>query len=329
MNIEMQPGSRPVSLLAQESVLPVMWRWRCEGVRAALVTLVGIDGSAPRPLGAQMVVAEDGRYFGYASGGCLERSIAIEALDVIRGGQNRLVRYGRGSKYIDVRLPCDSGLNFQFDCTMSSELLGASVLHIAARRRFALDTDLASGVSNITILNDEERAESVRCGNRFRRVYFPHPRLLLLGSGSAVPGLAALARATGLDTEVWTPDESTRDQVRDVGLNVISESELPDSVVDRLDSASAVVLAFHEHDVEPELLRRLLKRDCFYIGALGSRGAHRARLRALMDLGVKEGDTVRIRAPVGTIRNAKSKATLAVGILAELMAAAKEHHLIC
>lgn len=328
MSIEVQTSGRPVSLLAQESVLPVMWKWRCEGVRTALVTLVGIEGSSPRPLGAQMVVAEDGRYFGYLSGGCLERSIAVEAQDVIRSGENRLVRYGRGSKYIDVRLPCDSGLEFQFDCTISSELLGVSALHISARRRFALDMDIASGTSRIAILGDSEPAESVRDGDRFRRAYLPPPRLLLLGSGPALSGLAALARATGLDTEVWTPDENTRNQVRDAGLDAIADSELPERIVDRLDSASAVVLVFHEHDIEPTLLSRLLKRDCFYIGALGSRAAHNARLRALIDLGLDEADTARIRAPVGTIQGAKSKATLAVGILAELMAAAKERHLV-
>jgi xanthine dehydrogenase accessory factor len=328
MSIEVQASSWPASLLGQDSVLPVMWKWRCDGLRTALVTLVTIDGSSPRPLGAQMVVAEDGRYFGYLSGGCLERAIAIEAGEVIRAGQNRIVRYGRGSKYIDFRLPCDSGLEFHVDCTMSSQLLGATVLHINTRRRFALETDMASDTRKITLLDDGTREESVRDGDHFRRVYLPQPRLLLLGSGPALSGLAVLARATGLDTEVWSPDDSTRSQVREVGVASVPEWELPERLVDRLDSASAVVLVFHEHDIEPALLTRLLKRDCFYIGALGSRAAHRSRVRALIDLGLSEADTARIRAPVGTIQGAKSKATLAVGILAELMAAAKEHQLV-
>jgi len=328
MSIEVQALNRPVSLLAQESVLPVMWQWRCEGVRTALVTLVGIEGSAPRPLGAQMVVAEDGRYFGYLSGGCIEQSIVIEAQDVIRAGRNRMVRYGRGSKYIDVRLPCDSGLEFHFDCMMSSALIGAGVRHIGARQRFALDTDMASGASAITLLKDGERAESTRVGDRFRRVYLPQPRLLLLGSGPILSGLASLARAVGIETEVWTPDESTRRQVRDAGFDAIAERGLPVGAIDRLDWASAVVLAFHDHDAEPALLARLLARDCFYIGALGSRAAHQARLQALVGLGSKEEDAARIRAPVGSIQGAKSKATLAIGILAEVMAAAKERQLV-
>lgn len=328
VNIEVPAPSRTVSLLAHDSVLPIMWKWRCEGARTALVTLVGIDGTSPRPLGAQMVVAEDGRHFGYLSGGCLERAIVIEAQDVIRCGANRLVRYGRGSKYIDVRLPCDSGLEFQFDCTLGPDVLGTSVLHLSARQRFAMDADLESGACKITMLRGDEVPECTREGNRFRRVYLPQPRLLLLGSGPVLSGLAALAQATGLETDVWAPDESTRSQVRAAGIETISGADLPERAVERLDSASAAVLVFHEHDAEPTLLARLLQRDCFYIGALGSRSAHKARLRALSDLGWSELDTARIRAPVGAIQGAKSKATLAVGILAELLAAAKERRLV-
>lgn len=328
VSIEVQASSRTASLLAQDSVLPIMWKWRCDGARTALVTLVGIDGTSPRPLGAQMVVAEDGRHFGYLSGGCLERAIVVEAQDVIRSGKNRLVRYGRGSRYIDVRLPCDSGLEFQFDCTMSAELLGTSVLHLSARQRFAVDADIEHGAREIAMLRSNERHECTREGNRFRRVYLPQPRVLLLGSGPVLSGLAALAHATGLETDVWTPDESTRSQVRAAGLEPLSGADLPERALDRLDAASAAVLVFHEHDAEPALLARLLQRDCFYIGALGSRSAHKARLRALFDLGWTEPDTSRIRAPVGAIQGAKSKATLAVGILAELLAAAKERGLV-
>ena len=42
------------------------------GKGAVLVTLVEIRGGAARPLGAQMVVREDGRYCGFVSGGCVE-----------------------------------------------------------------------------------------------------------------------------------------------------------------------------------------------------------------------------------------------------------------
>ena len=47
------------------------------GKGAVLVTLVEIRGGAARPLGAQMVVREDGRYCGFVSGGCVEAAAAF------------------------------------------------------------------------------------------------------------------------------------------------------------------------------------------------------------------------------------------------------------
>lgn len=78
--------------------------------RCALVTLVSIEGSSPRPLGAQMAVSETGDWVGYLSGGCIERTVVTEALDALALGRNRRVRYGKGSPYIDINLPCGSAI---------------------------------------------------------------------------------------------------------------------------------------------------------------------------------------------------------------------------
>ena len=82
-----------------------------KGERCALVTLVGVNGNAPRAEGAQMAVCESGRWAGYISGGCLEQAIALEAVDAIKAGKPKLLRYGKGSPYLDIRLPCGSGLD--------------------------------------------------------------------------------------------------------------------------------------------------------------------------------------------------------------------------
>lgn len=317
------------SLLAEDDVLPRMWQWHREGLRTALVTLVGIEGAAPRPLGAQMVVAEDGRYCGYLSGGCLEKAVALEACDVIAAGQNRLVRFGRGSRYIDVRLPCGSGLDLYFDCSLGGELLQLIADYEAARRRFMLTTRLTSGTSTVHLWQGGVDAPvSGRDGDAFSRVFFPRPRLLLLGSGPAVAALAMLATSTGLETEIWSPDETTRTELRNAGLRCGVEPKLSDAAIDRVDASTAVVLVFHEHDIEPAILARLLRRDAFYVGVLGNRAVHRQRLEALAELGFAAEELARIRAPVGSIAGAKSKATLAIGILAELMAEAKACHLV-
>lgn len=64
-----------------------------EGRRAALATVVGVEGSAYRHEGARMLVFEDGKLLGAISGGCLEADVREAALESIRSGQARLLRY--------------------------------------------------------------------------------------------------------------------------------------------------------------------------------------------------------------------------------------------
>ena len=318
----------PRGLLADEDVLADLWTWNHHGLRTALVTLVGIEGAAPRPLGAQMAVAEDGRYVGYVSGGCLEQAIVLEAQDVIRRGRNRLVRYGKGSPYFDIRLPCGSGLDMYFDCSLSPELMGVMAVQRAARKGFVLKSTLTGLASEICTLRKGDSHLSTRNGDTFARVFLPRMRLLLLGSGPALPALATLAGAVGIETEIWSPDETTRRMIFEAGLAASGAARLGESAIDRLDSSSAVVLVFHEHDIEPRIIEKVLRRDCFYIGVLGNRAVHQQRLQALAALGVDAADLARLRAPVGAIHGAKTKATLAVGILAELLGEAKIRNLV-
>ena len=81
----------------RDNVLPDLAAWSGRGERCALVTLVGVDGNAPRAEGAQMAVSESGEWAGYISGGCLEQAIALEAQQAIKAGKPRLLRYGKGS----------------------------------------------------------------------------------------------------------------------------------------------------------------------------------------------------------------------------------------
>jgi xanthine/CO dehydrogenase XdhC/CoxF family maturation factor len=68
--------------------------WRRAGRKVALATVVETWGSAPRPVGSHLVVAEDGDFLGSVSGGCVEGAVIAEAADVIADGQPRLIEFG-------------------------------------------------------------------------------------------------------------------------------------------------------------------------------------------------------------------------------------------
>lgn len=329
MNYAAAPSHfRSPGLLADDDVLPVFCRWRQDGLRAALVSLVSIDGGSPRPIGAQMAVCEDGRYAGYLSGGCLEQAIVLEAQALLTSGESKLVRYGKGSPYFDVKLPCGSGIDLFFDCAISEDVAGEMLRLRESRQTFGLNAALAGPERSVVTGAHALEAGTRRDGQHFTRVYQPEPRLVLFGAGPAVGALAAMAQAAGLGLDIWAGDDATRSSLSQHGIASAETPAPPDAVFAAIDASTAVVVAFHEHDREPALIERILQSPCFYIGVLGSMTVHKRRLEFLQALGVAPDKLARIRAPIGSIAQAKGKATLAIGALAEILAEAKARGLV-
>jgi xanthine dehydrogenase accessory factor len=327
MTARIQSSSQPAGLLSSEDVLPHVQHWQSLGLRVALVTLVGVEGGAPRHAGAQMAVAEDGRFAGYLSGGCLESAVVVEAQKIISDGCNMLVRYGRGSPYFDIKLPCGSGLDLYFDQALDPALVANMMALRARRQAFSMRTILPTGQSTVEVQPFAIPARlSSRDGDAFTRVFTPAVRLAVLGNGPAVLGIAALAAAAGIELTVSTSDEATGAGLTAAGIAVLADTD--GSVLEEFDAATAAVLVFHDHAQEPQILRHLLVSNCFYIGALGSHAVHRQRLDALTALGAGPSDLVRIRAPMGSIANAKSTATLAISVLGDIFAEAKGLNLV-
>jgi xanthine dehydrogenase accessory factor len=317
---------RSRSLLADEDVLGDLIAWRAQGLRTALVTLVAIDGNTPRPLGAQMAVAEDQSFSGYLSGGCIEQAIALEACQAIAAGENRLVRYGKGSAYFDVQLPCGSGLDLYFDQGLTADVVDRIAERRAARRPFTLVTDLVRGESRI-----EENVRETTCvliGDAFHRPHLPPVRVLLAGGGPALIAVAALFRVAGLEMHIITPDDAVRAELSARGIEAHGLADVGAIEDDFGDPWTAAVVAFHEHAWEAPVLARILTRPYFYVGVMGRRRAHETRLAQLREMGVRDEDIARLKSPIGMIGGAKSRVTLAAGILADVLTAAKAAGLV-
>ncbi len=81
-----------------------------QGYDIVLVIITAITGSSPRQIGAPMIVSSNGDYAGYVSSGCIDGDIAMQALEALEHGDICYVRYGDGSPYMDIHLPCGGGL---------------------------------------------------------------------------------------------------------------------------------------------------------------------------------------------------------------------------
>jgi len=298
-----------------ENVLPQLHKWALSGRRVCLATLVYADGSAPRPRGSQMAVADDGSWYGYLSGGCAEAAIAAEACTAIKEGRSRAVRYGVGSPYLDIQLPCGAGIDIWFDQSIDARITEQLLNRIDARCVTGIETSTlpAAVMSRVIDMNANSIAESC-----FRRWYFPQRRLYVIGAGPGVAALSALASAADYSVSVLSPDRQTLESLSHQSVNV--ELLQSQSQIDALacDPWTAVVLFFHEHEKETAILKFFLGTDVYYVGALGSRRTHAVRLELLRSNSVTEEDCERIHGPVGLDIDAQTPAEIAISVLAEL-----------
>ena len=246
-----------------------------------LCTIVGIEGSFSRRLGAQLAVHPDGAITGSLADGCLEKQLASE----IAAAPGPVVkRFGAGSELIDFRLPCGSGLDVLIDP--------------------APDYGECRGV--VAMLEDRTQARLRLPGGRHMAVreYIPALRLQLFGEGPELEALVALAGAAGVEAMAHGKDALSLGR-RPAGLSA--------------DPWTAVVLLFHDHEWEQPILEWALETPAFHIGAQGGFEARRSRIERLAERGVPPEQLARIRSPIGVIAHSREPGVLALSVLAEIV----------
>ena len=301
-----------------ENVLPLLREWLQQGQRVCLLTLYNTQNASPRPLGSQMAVAENGEWFGYLSGGCAEPAMASEAVAVINAGENRCVRYGLDSPYPDIQLPCGGGIDVLFDQSITLDMVDDLLSQIAQRSIIGLQFNPHANTPSRVLRWGQAPPQIATQASTLTRWYYPKRRCQIIGAGPHVTALCALASQADFQLAVLTPDQETLEQVSLISKHVelyTTRSQLA-NLTD--DAWSAVVLMFHEHQRETEILMHFLSTEVYYIGALGSQQSHLRRCATLVEQGVQADKIARIHAPVGLPIQAKTSAEIAISVLAEL-----------
>lgn len=312
---EMTERALPPGLNGDIDVLAFAEAELAAGQPAALVTIVALDGPFSRPLGAQLAVASDKRFAGSISGGCLEQALTEEAQLAMKEGVNRTLRYGRGSPYIDVRLPCGGGIDLYVDVNLDHALLRRAVALGRERRTFSFLFDPSSKQSSLRI---SERETDSKPGEFVRR-FEPRLRLVLAGRGWEIVAMSQLARTADAEIVVASQEPATLDFCRPYADELIRLTTPQSAPRLPLDQHTAVACLFHEHEWETPLLLDALRSPAFYVGALGSRQTHARRLESLRALGAGPDDIARLKGPIGLFPS-RDPRSLAVSALAEIVA---------
>ncbi|MEL7279886.1 MAG: XdhC family protein [Pseudomonadota bacterium] len=284
---------------------------------AVLAVIAGVEGPSYRPLGAMMTVLDARHRVGTLSSGCIEADISLHAIEAAKAGQPKLVRYGRGSPFIDIQLPCGGGLDILLVPEPDREALATVMDNRAARRPCSLLIDMDTGGFDVT-----QTGATGRQGTDLIIRFEPEIRFLIFGKGPEASTFAGLVQSAGYPNLLMSPDPETLDHATAAGCETqrIREAAFPPRL--RVDDRTAVVLFFHDHDWEPQILDGALKTSAFYIGAQGSQRARDARLAVLQEMGVSHENCARLHGPVGLIPSARDAGTLSVSVLAEVLAKA-------
>lgn len=286
-----------------------------EGVGTVLVTLTDIDGSAPRAVGAQMAVAADGRHIGSFSGGCVEAAVVAEAIGTLGDGMARLARFGAGSPYLDIRLPCGSGIDLLFNPHPARAALAQALAQHQRREPAALRLSNAGVASG-----PDDFAGAGWHDDRFVLGYPPALRLVVMGQGEELTALARLARAFGADVCVISPDGHALTALAVDGCETIALTTRTRPPSFAADAWTAILSVFHDRDWEEALLPHALDAASFYIGAIGSPRTQKNRLESLVAAGVPRHLCEKLQTSVGLIPATRDPATLALSVLAQIVA---------
>jgi xanthine dehydrogenase accessory factor len=346
-----------------KELLATLEAWRRDDVGIGRAVVVRTFGSAPRPEGAVLLRADDGRIAGSVSGGCVEGAAAEEIERARRDGHSRVIRYGISDEDAwDVGLACGGTID-----VLIEPLLPASVEAGARDRSVAVATPLPAdappaefgpsppgdgappqpqvvvaqdgivdgslgspsadaalvGAAREALLRGTSRTVQIEGRSVFVEAFPARPRLVVVGAVEVARSLVRFAKELGFETIVIdgrasfaTPERFPPDQVDWLIVG------WPDEVADEIGLGPDDAVAVLTHDVkfdEPAIIEAL-RRNCRYVGAVGSRktqGDRRDRLRAA---GVGEEQLARLRGPVGLDLGGRAPAETALAIMAEIIA---------
>jgi len=302
--------------------------WYRAGKGAALATVVETWGSAPRPVGSQLVVSGDGEMEGSVSGGCVEGAVVIEAMEAVQTGEAKMLEFGvSDDEAFAVGLACGGRIRVLVEpvgASLPEPLLADLVAARAARQPVAYITDPDHGKSRLAGPDESHLAERFRKdqsgmeGSEFIAIHNPPLRMIVVGAVHIAQALLPMARMAGYDPILVDPRPAFGSEARFENQRIVED--WPDEALDAigLDTRTAVVTLTHDPKLDDPAITRALGSDVFYLGCLGSKRTHAKRVARLQEAGFSDAQIAKIHAPVGLDIGARGPGEIAISIMAQI-----------
>jgi xanthine dehydrogenase accessory factor len=294
-----------------DDVRPALRQAHAAGLACVLATLVVVEGGGPRPEGTQMVFAR-GLVSGYFSGGCVESDVADHAHACLEDGEPRLLVYGEGSPWPDIRLLCGARIEIFLERVDAHDPALIELLTAQAERR------------PVTWVSD---GYVRRCGPHVEpwpeakvvRAYEPVPRLVVVGGDPTALAIAQFGAQSGFETTLVRPKGPTRPPPVP-GIAYRRDDPAPALAEIGVDEWTAVAIATHDLETDRAALRAALPSPAAYVGLLGARRRIADRLGPLRAEGAPESLFAKLHAPIGLDIGGKAPWEVAASVIGEIMA---------
>lgn len=324
------------------------------GERVAVVTVTRVLGSAPRPVGASMAVAEAASgqlVLGAISGGCAEAAAHGLALQVLVSGEPVSEHLGFDEWAFSTGLSCGGQLRvlgYRLDASCGEQVAELRASAAGADAALAMvsrgPAELLGRIVTLTggdaVLPGEllgvvrkelaERLVDGRCSvlefsDELELVVLvsrARPRLLIFGAVDVAGALSRLGGQLGYRVTVCDARAlfATADRFPDAD-EVIVDWPARYLASTQVDARTVIAVLTHEERFDVPLLTAALDGPAGYVGAMGSRRTHLRRLGLLREAGVAEGALARLHSPIGLDLGAATPMETAVSIMAEVIAA--------
>lgn len=302
-----------------DDIRPLLMAAHGEGKPFAIATLVETSGPAPREIGAQMLITGE-QHWGYLSGGCIEADVARHAREAMIERQPRLLRYGEGSPWIDIRLACGSGISVLVEPFMDNDPAIETVLggfHARLPVHWSSDGDRREA------LPAEDAPGFSWDGSRYAKRYDPLLRLVLIGEDATVLACAALGQTLGMEVILITPNGPETAPLAGLAYHRTAAAAALDAI--GLDRWTAIAVLSHDREDDEAGLAAALRSPAFYVGAIGARVRLEGRVALLRGHGVNDERLARLHAPIGLQGFGKAPRDIALSVVADVARAFHAH----
>ncbi|MDA1359154.1 XdhC family protein [Glycomyces luteolus] len=310
--------------------------WMDEGKPFALASVVGTEGSSPRPLGTALAVDADGTAVGGVSGGCVEAAVYGRCQEVLETGTAAVDTFGSTEEerfflgltcegtmdVLVVRVePDDPAIAAALDAVLGGEAVSL-VRAVEGPDLGAAVAMSANGFAGRLELGAIDLpAASGRVGPFAVEAYKPPPELYVYGAVDFAAPIVRIAKTVGFRVTVCDARPVFATEIRFPDADAIIV-DWPHRHFDaaEIEATTAVVVLTHDEKFDLPLLERALVSEAGYIGAIGSRATHRDRLERLREAGMGEEALARLRSPIGLDLNGRTAEETAMSIVAEIIA---------